>query len=155
MRHLYNKPCIEIPEWGSLGEMSNLGAEWKFYAKNRNPYIDFSVFYFTLTDVKIHAITQLVSDKAQKVRARIWSYARVNLWVNGNHAVTIDEPVYKPISHADFELDLKEGTNDIFVSIENFGVRDTRNMFSLQLKDTEGVCITLPADEEKLSALKL
>jgi len=154
MRHLYNKPCTEIPEWGSLGEMSNLGAEWKFYAKNRNPYIDFSVFYFTLTDVKIHAITQLVSDKAQKVRARIWSYARVNLWVNGVHAATISEPVYKPISHADFELDLKEGTNVIFVSIENFGVRDTRNMFSLQLKDVEDVCVTLPADEEKLSALK-
>ncbi len=154
MRHLYNKPCTEVPEWGALGEKSNLGAEWKFYAKNRNPYIDFSIFYFTLTDVKIHAITQLVSAKAQKVKARIWSYARVNLWVNGTHAAIIDEPVYKPISHADFELDLKEGVNDIFVSIENFGVRDTRNMFSLQLKDAEGVCVTLPAEEETLSALK-
>lgn len=139
MRHLYNKPCTEVPEWGELGGKSNLGAPWKFYAANRNPYIDFSVFYFTLTDVKIHAVTQLVSSKAQKIKARIWSYARVNLWVNGAHAAAIDEPVYKPISHTDFEMDLKEGTNDVYISIENFGVRDTRNMFALQLKDAEDI----------------
>lgn len=154
MRHLYNKPCTETPEWGKLGEKSNLGAEWRFYAKNRNPYIDFSIFYFTLTDVKIHAITQLISEKAQKVKARIWSYARVNLWANGEHCANIAEPAYKPINHMDFELNLKEGVNDIYVSIENFGVRDTRNMFALQIKDAQGITVTLPADEDKLTKLK-
>ena len=154
MRHLYNKPCTETPGWGELGGISDLGAPWKFYAQNRNPYIDFSIFYFTLTDVKIHGVTQLVSEKAQKVRARIWSYARVNLWVNGTHAATIDEPVYKPISHTDFEIDLREGVNDVFVSIENFGVRDTRNMFALQLKDTDGISVALPGNQEDIAKLK-
>ena len=154
MRKTYNIPCTEKPVWGSLDEPADIGGKWSFYAGNKNPYVNFSTFYFTLTDVKLHAITQLVSEKAQTVRARLWSYARVNLWVNGKHAANIDEPVYKPINHCDFEMELSEGVNNIFISMENFGVRDTRNMFSLQLKETGGIRVTLPGDEKKLEELK-
>lgn len=154
MRKLYNKSCSEIPHMGTLGEKSALDAEWRFYAKNRNPYIDFSKFYYYLTDVKIHAITQLVSKNRRKVKARMWSYARVNMWVNSIHVANIDEPVYKPINHKDFEIQLEEGINDVFIKIENFGVRDTRNMFSLQIKDTDGILVTLPAEDDVLLKLK-
>lgn len=154
MRKLYNVPCKEEPASGALGEGADIGGQWSYYANNRNPYIDYSKFYFKLKNVKIHAITQLVSDKEQTVRARIWSYARVNLWMNGVRIAHIDEPVYKPISFCDFEMALKKGINDIFISMENFGVRDTRNMFSLQLKDPDGICVTLPGDEEELMQLK-
>lgn len=128
MRKLYCKPCTEKPTSGKLGEISSLGTAWKFYAANRNTYIDFSAFYFTLQDVKIHAITQLVSEKAQKIKTRIWSYARVNIWLNNILTACIDEPVYKPISYVDFEMDLKAGVNDIFIAMENLGVRDTSKL---------------------------
>ncbi|MBE7026450.1 MAG: hypothetical protein E7410_02620 [Ruminococcaceae bacterium] len=154
MRKIFAKPISQVPPSGTIGEKSSLGAEWKFYAKNRNTYIDFSTFYFTLTSVNIHAITQLVSDRAKAVRARIWSYCTVDMWLNGTHCANIKDPVYKPISHLDITLELREGINDIFVSLQNFGVRDTRNMFSLQLFDTDGVCVTLPIESDTLTKLK-
>ena len=154
MRKIFAKPMEKVPAWGTLGEESSLGAVWKFYAKNRNTHIDFSTFYFTLTSVNIHALTQLVSDKSKTVRARIWSYCTVDMWLNGVHCANIKDPVYKPINHLDITLDLKKGVNDIFVCLQNFGVRDTRNMFSLQLFDTDGICVTLPVEENTLAKLK-
>ncbi len=154
MRTILAEPVGDVPAGGSLGDESSLGAPWKFYSKNRNPYIDFSVFYFTLTRVNIHAQTQLISDCAKKVRARIWSYCTVDMWLNGIHCANIKDPIYKPINHADVTLDLKEGVNDIFVALQNFGVRDTRNMFALQLYDTDGICVSLPVDDDKLAVLK-
>lgn len=154
MRDILPQKVIDAPAPGTLGEKSQLGAEWKFYAQNRNTYIDFSKFYFTLTRVNLLAQTQLVSDSAKQVRARIWSYATIDLWLNGAHTANISNPVYKPISHTDVTLALREGVNDIFVCLQNFGVRDTRNMFALQLFDTEGISVTLPVEEDTLSALK-
>lgn len=154
MRAILPQKVIDAPAPGALGEKSQLGAEWKFYAQNRNTYIDFSKFYFTLTRVNLLAQTQLVSDSAKQVRARIWSYATIDLWLNGAHTANISNPVYKPISHTDVTLALREGVNDIFVCLQNFGVRDTRNMFALQLFDTEGISVTLPVEEDTLSALK-
>lgn len=154
MREVLPQKVIDAPKSGTLGEESQLGAVWKYYAQNRNTYIDFSKFYFTLTRVNLLAQTQLVSDTPRLVRARIWSYATIDLWLNGTHCANISNPVYKPINHIDITLGLKAGVNDIFVCLQNFGVRDTRNMFALQLFDTDGISVTLPVKEDTLASLK-
>ena len=83
MRDLYYTPPVGYPCEATIGEMSPIGEAWKFYSDNHNHYIDFSKFYFTLQRVTFLAKTVLVSDKARTVRARVWSYAAFDMWVNG------------------------------------------------------------------------
>ena len=153
MRDLYYIEPVGYPCKATLGERSPIGEVWKFYSDNHNPYIDFSKFYFTLQRVTFLAKTVLVSDKARSVRARVWSYAAFDMWVNGKLAATEKVPVYQPIRHTDLTLELCEGENEVFFCIQNFGVRDTRNMLALQLYDTEGISVTLPIEKELLSKL--
>ncbi len=149
----YKEPTDTLPD-SILGEKSPLGTEWKYYAKNRNPYVDFSTFYFTLKRVDFYARTTLVSSKKKSVRARVWSYAAFDMWLSGVRIATEKVPVYQPIRYTDLTLELAEGENDVFFHIQNFGVRDTRNMLKLQLIDTEGISVTLPVDDAVLSELK-
>ena len=155
MRDLYYEAPVGCPSAAVLGEKSPIGEEWKFYSDNKNHYIDFSKFYFTLQRVTFLAKTILVSDKAKKVRARVWSYAAFDMWVNGGHVVTEKVPVYQPIRHTDITIDLSEGENEVFFHIQNFGVRDTRNMLAFQLYDTDGISVTLPVDADVLEKLHL
>ena len=154
MRDLYYEAPVGYPSAAALGEKSPIGEEWKFYSDNKNHYIDFSKFYFTLQRVTFLAKTVLVSDKAKKVRARVWSYAAFDMWVNGGHVATEKVPVYQPIRHTDITIELSEGENDVFFHIQNFGVRDTRNMLALQIYDTEGISVTLPVEAETLEKLR-
>ena len=153
MRDLYYVAPKGCPGAAVLGETSEIGEVWKFYSDNHNHYVDFSKFYFTLQRVTFLAKTVLVSDKAKSVRARVWSYAAFDLWVNGGHVATEKVPVYQPIRHTDVTLDLCEGENEINFYIQNFGVRDTRNMLALQIYDIDGISVTLPVDDAILSEL--
>ncbi len=153
MRDIYYVTPEGCPVGAKLGEMSPIGETWKYYSDNKNPYIDFSKFYFTLQRVTILAKTLLVSDKARTVRARVWSYAAFDMWQDGCLVATEKVPVYQPIRHTDLTLELHEGENDITFYIQNFGVRDTRNMLALQIYDTEGVSVSLPIDGELLAKL--
>ena len=153
MRDLYYEEPVGYPCAAALGERSPIGEAWKFYSDNKNTYIDFSKFYFTLQRVTILAKTVLLSDKARSVRARVWSYAAFDMWVNGRSVATEKVPVYQPIRHTDLTLELSEGENEVFFHIQNFGVRDTRNMLALQLYDTDGISVTLPVERELLSGL--
>ena len=153
MRDLYYEAPVGYPSAAALGEKSPIGEEWKFYSDNKNHYIDFSKFYFTLQRVTFLAKTVLVSDKSKKVRARVWSYAAFDMWLRGEKIATEKVPVYQPIRHTDITLSLDEGENDLFIYIQNFGVRDTRNMLAIQLFDTDGICVTLPIEDDTLSKL--
>lgn len=153
MRDLYYVAPTACPGAAVLGETSEIGEEWKFYSDNHNHYVDFSKFYFTLQRVTFLAKTVLVSDRAKKVRARVWSYAAFDLWVRDEHVATEKVPVYQPIRHTDVTLDLREGENEVTFYIQNFGVRDTRNMLALQIYDTEGIFVTLPVEDALLSEL--
>ena len=153
MRDLYYEEPVGYPVKAALGEKAPFGETWKFYSDNKNPYIDFSKFYFTLQRVTFLAKTVLVSDKPRRVRARVWSYAAFDMWVGDAHVAREKVPVYQPIRHTDLTLDLSEGENEVFFHIQNFGVRDTRNMLAFQLYDTEGITVTLPVEEKLLREL--
>ena len=154
MRELFYKEPTGEPPTPALGAVSPHGTLWEYNAKNRNPYVDFSTFYFTLKRVGFYAATVLVADKPREVRARIWSYAAFDMWHSGVRIVTEKVPVYHPIRYTDVTLKLKQGDNDILFLIQNFGVRDTRNMLKLQLLDTDGVSVTLPIEDTILAELK-
>ena len=154
MREIFYKEEAEFIESSPLGEISPLGTEWKYYSGVRNPYVDFSTFYFTLKNVEFCVRTILVSDKRRCVRARVWSYAAFDMWLSGKKVATEKVPVYQPIRYTDLTLELSRGENDLFFYIRNFGVRDTRNMLKLQILDTEGISVTLPIEDSLLSELK-
>ena len=153
MRDIFYTEPISSADTAGLGEISSIGTPWTFYAQNKNTYIDYSFFYHTLKRVTILAKTVLVSDKARTVRARVWSYAAFDMWLRGEKIATEKVPVYQPIRHTDSTLSLDEGENDLFIYIQNFGVRDTRNMLAIQLFDTDGICATLPIEDGTLSKL--
>lgn len=75
------------------------------------------------------------------------------MWLRGEKIATEKVPVYQPIRHTDITLSLDEGENDLFIYIQNFGVRDTRNMLAIQLFGTDGICVTLPIADTTLTKL--
>ena len=153
MRDIYYVAPEGHPAYGKIGETSVIGTPWKYYASNKNIYVDFSKFYFTLTRVTFLARTTLVSDAKKTVKARVWSYAAFDMWMGEKHIVTEKTPVYQPINYRDVTLEVEAGENDVYFCVQNFGVRDTRNMIALQILDTEGISVTLDVEEKMLSAL--
>lgn len=125
----------EIPADIKLGEKGLDDLTWKYYQAGNNWFVDFSNFYFLLTKVELYASTVLCVPNTRKVNVRLWTFAAVELWLNGTKQAKIKEPVYKPINYVDMELELQAGANDIFIRMQNLGVRDTRNIFGLQIRD--------------------
>ena len=149
---IYTEPQIPTFDY-QLGAPSFIGENWSFYSKNRNPYVDFSTFYYSLKNVTFLAATTLLSDKARTVRARVWYYTAFDLFLNGKRVLTEKVPVYKPIRSSEITLDLSEGENSVFIYAQNFGVRDTRNMIMLQLLETDGIFATLDVDSDTIASL--
>lgn len=154
MRQIIASSPFASPPLGTLGELSDIGMPWRYYFDNHNIFIDFSKFYYTLKKIDFYAQTLLLSPIAQTVKARIWTYCAADMWLNGERVAGIAAPVYQPIGYVDAVLNLRSGVNSVFAAMQNFGVRDTRNIFALQLCDAQNVTTTLPIAEETLSILK-
>lgn len=136
------------PEEIRLGEKSALGMEWEYYYSYGNTFFDASSFYVDLRKIDLYAATVLVAPEDMDVSAYLWSYAAVDLWINGTLAGTIHTPVYKPVKRTRIRLPLKKGENRIFVRLEALGVRDTRVSFALQILERgEEIYVTLPDKE--------
>lgn len=124
-----------VPQNIKLGADGLGTCKWKYYPAGNNWFVDVSKFYFLLTKVEMYASTVICTPTPRKIKARLWTFESVCLWLNGKKTVTVKEPVYKPIKYIDFTLDLNAGENDVFIRIQNLGVRDTRNIFGLQLRE--------------------
>ncbi len=134
-----------------LGQPAFEDYKWQYYNGGNNWFLDLSKFYYSLTKVDYWAANVLVAEADCTVPARVWTYEAVDLWVNGEKLVSIKEPVYKPICWKDVDLPLKAGENQIFVRLQDLGVRDTRNIFGLQLlSGYEGITVSLPDPENTL-----
>ena len=134
-----------------LGQPAFEHYAWQYYNGGNNWFLDLSKFYHSLTKVEYWAATRLLAGEAGTVSARVWTYEAVDLWLNGEKLVSIKEPVYKPICWQDVELPLRAGENELFVRLQDLGVRDTRNIFGLQLLGDYGdVRVSLPDEEHTL-----
>lgn len=139
---------MDFPINVRIGENSSIGMPWKYYNSNGNIFLDDSSFYVEMCRIDLLAVTELVVEQECVVKANLWSYAAVDLWVNGELAESIEKPVYKPISRKQVSLKLNKGKNQIFLRLETLGVRDTRIAFALQLLEkTEEIKVTLPDEE--------
>lgn len=132
-----------------LGQNSRLQMPWKYYYHYGNWFVDESTFYSTLKKVELDAVTQILVEEDLTAEAVVWSYAAVDVWCNGELACRMDTPVYKPIQKKKMELRLKKGKNQIYVSLQTLGVRDTRTLFGIQFMDhTEDICVVLPDEKQ-------
>lgn len=120
------------------------GAPWRYHYGKGGSFVDVSSVHGQLTCVRLDAASILCSDHDRQVQAVFWTYDALDVWLNGQRVLRAQDPVYKPIRRYDVPLDLHAGENTLYVVMHNLGVRDTRNIFGLQLKDTAGITVTLP-----------
>ncbi len=146
LRSIIAEPNLPAPqEGGALGRESRIGQPWQYYFSYGNWFVDYSTFYFTLQKIRIEAVTELVASEDCKVTLRLWSYAAIDMWCNGEHVAQLESPCYKPIQYIDVVLSLQQGKNSLYLSLQNLGVRDTRTLFGLQVKDhQEMLTVSLP-----------
>ena len=145
LRNVFFDKVDEMPGGTiALGEKSQNGEPWKYWYHEKSSFVDTSTFYTLLTNVRLDAATVLVSECEQSVQAVLWTYAAVDIWLNGVRVQTANPPVYKPIACYPVTLNLKQGENLIYILMQNLGVRDTRNLFGLELKQTDNLFVTLP-----------
>ena len=125
----------EVPEI-HYGEMGLEGCPWRYYPAFNNWFVDQYKFYLLLNRVEMYASTILCVPKARKLNVRLWTYAAAELWLNGEKQIAITKAVYKPMNYVDASLELQAGENEIFIRAQNLGVRDTRTIFGLQIRDS-------------------
>ena len=95
-----------VPTNIRLGETGLDDFRWEYYQAGNNWFVDFSKFYFLLTKVELYASTVICVPCARKVAMRLWTFAAVEVWVNGKKQAEVKEPVYKPIKYIDMEMEL-------------------------------------------------
>ena len=147
---------ISVPADVAPGAVSSLEMPWR-YSGGGSRYVDVSFFYNLPARVELYAYTEIVAEKEICLQAELWTYAAIDLWLNGSPACSTETPVYKPITRKKMNLELNQGRNPVFIRLQNLGVRDTRNIFALQFRNAPpSLGVTLPGDEGgKLIALDL
>ncbi len=134
-------PCEKV----TLNEMSELNLPWEYYYSHGDWFVDKSTFYTSLTRVELVATVDLIVEEDAMFPACLWSYGAIDLWINGKKATEITNPVYKPIACSEFLMNLKKGVNKIYIKFQNLGVRDTRNIFGIQiLQEASKIFVSLP-----------
>lgn len=134
-----------------LKEKSELGMPWEYYYSYGNWFVDRSAFYSSLKKVELVAAVCLLVNEDINVTANLFSYGAISCWLNDKRIAQIEKPVYKPIAQVKMKLALTKGENLIYIKMNNLGVRDTRNIFGIQiLEKKEEITVTFPgADEVK------
>lgn len=127
-----------------IGKESSLGLKWAYYYATNSVFVDKSAFYSKIVKVEMLASTVLVVEKDRSVEANIWSYGAIELWINDTNVLKMGQPTYYQIAKEKVMLHLKQGENRLFINLQNLGVRDTRNVFGIQLlNDTESIKTSL------------
>jgi len=145
-------PCEKI----KLGSISSIGMEWKYYYSPGNWFVDVSDFYSLLKKIDLLAAVNICVEEDIEVPAFLWTYGAVDIWLNTEHICVAQDPVYKPITQKPLILKLKKGENLLYIKMQNLGVRDTRNIFGIQLlENINKITISLPDAENIKPFVKL
>lgn len=141
-------PLKECPTNISLGEDGIDGCPWSYYYFPNNWFVDLSSGYTNPTYVEGYAYTQIHVVKHMLIRANIWSYAAVEVWLNGSMIYSLEQGYYKPVQKAEVLLVLEPGQNTLFLRMQNVGVRDTRNIVGVQLlENLSDITVSLPSSD--------
>ena len=141
-------PALSGAEHVSALENSRLGLPWHFQGGRDGAFINLSDFYADMRRVAFDAATALIVPREIKVRAVLWSYAAVDVYLGGVKAGGLRQPVYKPIGRAEITLPLRPGKNVLYLACEALGVRDTRSVVGIQILDSrDEIRVTLPDEQ--------
>lgn len=130
-----------------IGERSELGLPWEYYYPGSG-FVNVSQFSVTPKKVELLAATMLVAQEDIEVRANLWTYTAVDVWLDDRKICSVTEPVYKPIKKQEIKLALKKGSNVLLIRMQNLAVRDTRNIFGIQLLEHRGKIASALPDAE-------
>ena len=97
-------------------------------------FLDRSEFCSVPEGVSFDAATSIVSDETRTISLRLWTYMAAAIYLNGELVLENEVPVYKPIKHRDAEITLEKGMNTILIRCSNIGIRDTYDIFALQIR---------------------
>lgn len=127
---------LELPpisaESIAIGSDSVLGQPWQ-YLYPCSGFVNFNLFSYTLQKVELLAATTLTVAEDMVVRANVWTYTALDIWLGGEKVCCVSTPVYKPVTKQDIKLSLRKGNNTLLIMMQNLAVRDTRNIFGIQL----------------------
>lgn len=138
-----------------LGEPGELGSPWELH-QAAGGFINLPMFSLTPHRVEFLAAAVLVADERLSVPVQIWTYAAVELWLNGVLAASETEPVYKPIRKLEAQLKLKPGPNLLILRVQNLAIRDTRNIIGVELlAHTDHIRFELPGAGEARPLVEL
>ncbi|WP_338553186.1 hypothetical protein [Paenibacillus sp. KS-LC4] len=141
-------PAPAADEVIQIGAESELGLPWE-YLYPCSGFVNFSQFSFTPQKVELLAATVLVAEEDLIAMANLWTYTAIEVWLNGEKVSSVAEPVYKPINKQKMQLPLRKGSNTMIIRMQNLAVRDTRNIFGIQLLEhLDQMTVTLPDAEQ-------
>lgn len=147
---------IQVDEKIKIGDSSPIKMPWRYYFSHSNWFVDMSRAYPHPTKVEFLSSTYIYSEKSMVCPALLWTYAAVDLYVGDERIIHIAKPVYKPIIQKCVQLKLKKGLNFISIRLQNLGVRDTRNLFGIQIKgDKSHLSIVMPDSEHAEDFIRL
>jgi hypothetical protein len=126
----------EFSEDVKLGGMSSIGMPFRI-AGGMGDFLDVSEFYSTMKTVAVEAAVTLCTEEEQTVTLQLWTYLAAAVYVNGRKVLETKRPVYKPILKEEAQVQLKAGENQVILLGDTLGVRDTRTVFGLKVKQAE------------------
>lgn len=138
-----------------LGEASELGMPWEC-RQTEGGFLNIPQFSRTPQKVELLAAVLLKINEPLAVPVTIWTYAALDVWLNGQLAASTEVPVYKPIRKLAAVLELKPGENLLLIRMQNLAVRDTRNIFGVELLEhREQIEFRLPDEENARPIMEL
>ncbi|MEG0722406.1 MAG: hypothetical protein RR446_11765, partial [Lachnospiraceae bacterium] len=136
-----------------LGEKGCHDHPWIYYYSKNNWFVDMSITCSVPTKIEGYAVTEITVPETITVKANIWTYPALDLWLDDLRICSIRPAVYKPMTRNEIEVKLTKGKHRLFIRFQNVGVRDTRNIFGIQIKNhIDQIEVSLP-DQEALRAL--
>lgn len=141
-------PAIAVPPAaGVLGAAGPFGTPWTFRYPGRNFFCEFTTFSRRITCIDVYAFTELVAEHAGPRDALLWAAGVADLWVNGGHVARFSVPRYMYPDAENVTLPLRAGRNGVCVRLQVVGIRDTRILAGLQLKNPQGLAIHIPGGD--------
>ena len=135
---------VAIPDPAVLGGPGPFGDPWQYHDPGHNEFVEFSTFYQELTVVEYFASTELECAESGERPALFWAAGAADLWLNGEHITRLNVTRYRNPDSRPVTLNLKRGTNRLFVRSQCLGIRDTRILFGLRFDNPVGITVRIP-----------
>ncbi len=135
-----------------VGDDAPCGKRWgyDYNEAGESIFVDKSYFYSNPTLIKLDAATVLQCEEDVTVTAVLWTYAHVDIYINGEKIAVGTKPVYKPIKKSEHKLNLVKGENVLFIRLSDLGIRDARTLFGVELlSDNVKVTLDSPTKQDQ------